>query len=67
MVGVLCDVIKDAVAGLLVLKPLADEDAGGGGVELAAAQHAVTVTHAVLEGPVINFPAGIPADKTEEG
>lgn len=67
MVGVLCDIIEDAVAGLLVLQPLADEDAGGGGIELAAAQHAVTVTHAVLEGPVVNFPAGIPADKTEEG
>lgn len=34
---VLGDVIEDAVAGLPVLKPLSDEDAGGGGVEFAAA------------------------------
>lgn len=62
MASVLCDVIEDAVASLLVLQPLANEDAGGGGVELAAAQHAVAVSHAVLEGSIVNFTAGIPAD-----
>lgn len=62
MASVLCDVIKDAVASLLVLQPLANEDAGGGGVELAAAQHTVAVSHAVLEGSIVNFTAGIPAD-----
>lgn len=66
MASVLCDVIEDAVASLLVLQPLANEDAGGGGVELAAAQHAVAMSHAVLEGSIVNFTAGIPAD-TEEG
>lgn len=64
--SLLCDVVEHAVAGLLVLQPLADEDAGGGGVELAAAQHAVSVSHAVLEGSVVNLPAGIAAGRREE-
>ncbi len=61
--SVLCDIIEDSVAGLLVLQPLANEDTGGGGVELATAQHAVTVSHAVLEGSVVNLTAGVPADR----
>lgn len=59
--ALLCDVVEDSVARLLVLQPLADEDAGRGGVQLAAAQHAVAVAHAVLEGPIVNLSAGIPA------
>lgn len=49
------------------MDPLADEDAGGRGVELAAAEHAVAVPHAVLEGSVVNLAAGIPADGGKEG
>ena len=64
--SVLCDVIEDSVARLLVLQPLADEDARGGGVEAAAAQHAVAVPHPILEGSVVNFAAGVPASRTEE-
>lgn len=61
--NVLCDIIEDSIAGLLVLQPLANEDTGGGSVELATAQHAVAVSHAVLEGSIVNFTAGIPADR----
>lgn len=60
-ISVLGDIVKDSIAGLLVLQPLTNEDAGGRGVQLATAQHAVTVPHALLKGPVINFTAGIPA------
>lgn len=59
--NVLGDVIEDAVAGLPVLQPLPDEDAGGGGVEFAAAQHAVAVAHVVLEASVVDLTAGVPA------
>lgn len=62
--SVLRDVVEDAVARLLVLQPLADEDAGRGRVELAAAEHAVPVPHAVLEGSIVDFSAGIPVEKT---
>lgn len=60
---ILCDVIKDPVSCFLVLQPLADEDAGGGRVVLPAAQHAVAVSHAVLEGPVVDLTTGIPEVK----
>lgn len=55
------DVIKHAVARLLVVHPLADEDAGGGGVQRAAAQHPVTVAHVVLERALVQLTCGIPA------
>lgn len=61
--GVLGDIVKDSVACLLVLQPLANEDAGGRGVELAAAQHAVSMPHAVLEGSVVNLTGGVSADR----
>lgn len=57
----LCDVIKHSVASLLVVQPLANEDAGGGGVELAAPQHAMAVTHVILKRPLVHFSCGIPA------
>lgn len=59
----LSDIVEDSVAGLLVLQPLANKNTGGGGVEFAAAQHAVSVSHAVLEQSVVNLPAGVPADR----
>lgn len=63
--SILCDIIKDSVSCFLVLQPLADEDAGGGGVELPAAQHAVAVTQAVLEGTIVNLAAGVPEVKRQ--
>ena len=62
-VNVLCDIVKDSVAGLLVLQPLACEDAGGGRVEFAAAQHAMAVSHPILEGAIVNLTTGIPAGR----
>lgn len=58
---ILCDVIKDAIASLLVLQPLADEDTGRRGVELAAPQHPVAMSHVVLEGSIVNFTTGVTA------
>ena len=66
LLSVLCDIVEDSIARLLVLQPLADEHTGGRGVELAAAQHAVAVSHAVLEGSVVNLTAGIPAHRQKD-
>ena len=60
MWDLLGDVIEDTVAGPLVLQPLADEHAGGGASELAAAQHAVALTQRVVEGALVHLPGGIP-------
>lgn len=59
-VSILGDIIEHSVTSPLVVQPLADEDAGRRGVELAAAQHAVAVPHAVLEGSLVHLAAGIP-------
>lgn len=64
MASVLCDIVKNSISSLLVLQPLSDEDTGTGSVKLAGALHAVAVTHPVLEGTVINFTVGVPAEVT---
>lgn len=63
VVNILCDIIKDPIAGFLVQQPLANENTGRRGVEFATAQHTVAVSHAILERSIVNFTAGISAHR----
>lgn len=54
------DVIVDSVSCLLVIDPLANENAGGRLGQLTGAQHAVTVPLPITETALVHLATGIP-------
>lgn len=54
------DVVVHSVSRLLVVEPVADENAGGRLPQLPGAQHAVTVALAVAEAALVHLAAGVP-------
>lgn len=58
------DVIVHSVSCLLVMDPVADENAGGLFGQLTGAQHAVTVPLPVTEAALVHLATGIPEHST---
>lgn len=58
------DVIVHAVSCLLVMDPVADENAGGLFGQLTGAQHAITVPLPVTEAALVHLATGIPEYST---
>lgn len=56
------DVIIDAVSRLLVVDPVANENAGGCLGQPTGAQHAVAVALSIAEAAFVHLSVGVPAD-----